>query len=254
MALNNHEQGRIREYLLGRLTDEEEEKVEARLMVDDDLFEELEISKGELLEEYCAGELSQTDRRALEAGYLASPEGRQRYTFSRALERLPERQPAPAPVPSPRRVGFFDRIRAYLNWQRLAFATGSVVLVMTLATMLLLRRPPVFVSVDLTSNVANRAPGARQYQPVRFSTDTDEVRFALKLPPSATPRSRYIVELDNQTDVTTFTPLAQNDSSILVAIPAKQLPPGIYALRLQAQLSDGTSQPEPWEYYFQVFK
>ena len=79
MALNNHDQARIREYLLGRLSDEEEEKIEERLMVDDDLFEELEISKGELIEEYSAGELNQTDRKSFEDGYLASPEGRKRW-------------------------------------------------------------------------------------------------------------------------------------------------------------------------------
>jgi len=93
MALNNHDQARIREYLLGRLSDEEEEKIEERLMVDDDLFEELEISKGELLEEYSAGELSETDRTSLEERYLASPEGRKRYTFSRTLERSRKRVP-----------------------------------------------------------------------------------------------------------------------------------------------------------------
>jgi len=253
MALNNHDQARIREYLLGRLSDEEEEKIEERLMVDDDLFEELEISKGELLEEYSAGELSETDRTSLEERYLASPEGRKRYTFSRTLERLPQRKPAPAPVPH-QRVSFFDQMRAYFSWRRWAFAAGSAALVLTLAATFLLRRPPVFVSVDLTSNVANRSPGARQYHRVTFPTNTDEVRFALQLPQSAPPRSGYVVELDNQTDVTTFTPLAQNGNSILVAIPTNQLPPGIYALRLQARLSDGTSQPEPWEYYFQVVK
>ena len=253
MALNNHDQARIREYLLGRLSDEEEEKIEERLMVDDELFEELEISKGELLEEYSAGELSQKDRKSLEDGYLVSPEGRERYTFSRALDRLPQRKPAPAPVSQPR-VTFFDQIRAYFNWRRWAFAAGSAALLLTLATTFWLSRPPVFVSVDLTSNVANRAPGARQYHPVSFASNTDEVRFALQLPQSAPPRAGYVVELDNQTDVTTFTPIAQNGSSVLVAIPTKQLPPGIYALRLQARLSDGTSQPEPWEYYFQVSK
>jgi hypothetical protein len=252
MALNNHDQARIREYLLGRLSDEEEEKIQERLMVDDDLFEELEISKGELIEEYSAGELSQTDRESLEARYLASPEGRQRYTFSRALESLPQRKPAPAPVPH--RVSFFDQIRAYFNWRGWALAAGSAALLLTMVTTYLLRRPTVFVSVDLTSNIANRSPGARQYHPVTFPTNTDEVRFALQLPQSATPRSGYVVELDNQTDVTTFKPLAQNGNSVLVAIPTSQLPPGIYSLRLQGRLSDGTSQPEPWEYYFQVVK
>ncbi len=252
MALNNNDQARIREYLLGRLSDEEEEKIEERLMIDDEFFEELEISKGEILDEYSAGELSQTDRKSFEEGYLASPEGRKRFTFSVALDRLGQRKPAPVPALMPRPVSLFDRLRAYFNWQRLAFATGSAALVITLATTLLLRRPPVFVSVDLTSNVANRAPGARQYHRLTIPSNADEVRFALQLPQSATPRAGYVVELDNQTDVTTFTPLSQSGNSVLVAIPANQLPPGIYSLRLQARLSDGTSQPEPWEYYVQV--
>jgi hypothetical protein len=253
MALNNNDQARIREYLLGRLSDEEEEKIEERLMVDDEFFEELEISKGEILDEYSAGELSQTDRKSFEEGYLASPEGRKRFTFSVALDRLGQRKPAPAPAPMPR-VAFFDRMRAFFNWQRLAFAAGSAALVLTVATTLIFRRPPVFISVDLTSNVANRSPGARQYHRLTVPSNADEVRFSLQLPQSATPRSGYVVELDNQTDVTTFTPLSQSGNSVLVAIPANQLPPGIYSLRLQARLADGTSQPEPWEYYFQVVK
>jgi hypothetical protein len=122
------------------------------------------------------------------------------------------------------------------------------------ATTLIFRRPPVFISVDLTSNVANRSPGARQYHRLTVPSNADEVRFSLQLPQSATPRSGYVVELDNQTDVTTFTPLSQSGTSVPVAIPANQLPPGIYSLRLQARLADGTSQPEPWEYYFQVVK
>ena len=42
MALSDHDQVQIREYLLGKLTDDEQEKIEERLMVEDDLFEELE--------------------------------------------------------------------------------------------------------------------------------------------------------------------------------------------------------------------
>src|SRR6185369_635446 len=99
MVLNNIDQARIRDYLLGRLSDEEEEKLEERLMVDDELFEELEISKGEIVEEYSAGELSQSDRQSFEERYLASPEGRERFTFSVALDRLGQRKPAVAPMP-----------------------------------------------------------------------------------------------------------------------------------------------------------
>ena len=72
MALNNHDEARIRDYLLGHLSDEEQEKIEERLMTEDDLFEELEISKGELIEEYRAGELSRNDHEWFAEHYLAS--------------------------------------------------------------------------------------------------------------------------------------------------------------------------------------
>ena len=227
--------------------------MEERLMVDEDLFEELEISKGELIEEYSAGELGQTDHESFERNYLTSPEGRQRYTFSRALDCLDLRQQRnTAPPPQP--ISLFEQLRAFFNRLRWAFAVGSAALLLTVATSLFLRRPPVFVSVDLTSNVANRSPGARQYHRITLTPDTDGVRFSLQLPQSATPRTAYVVELDNQTDTTTFTPLAPNQNPVLVTIPTNKLPPGLYALSLQARLPDGNSQREPWEYYFEITK
>ena len=71
MALSDHDQTRIREYLLGNLTEEEQQKIEERLMVEDDLFEELEISKGELIEEYRSGELPRREHSWFEQNYLA---------------------------------------------------------------------------------------------------------------------------------------------------------------------------------------
>ena len=66
MALNNHDQAQIREYLLGKLTEAEQEKIEERLMLEDEFFDEFEVSKDELVEEYCAGELGQAERKWFE--------------------------------------------------------------------------------------------------------------------------------------------------------------------------------------------
>jgi len=88
MALSAHDQSRIREYLLGHLSHEEQEHLEERLIVDDDLSEELEISQGELIEEYRAGELTEKERQWFESNYLASREGRERYILALALGRV----------------------------------------------------------------------------------------------------------------------------------------------------------------------
>jgi hypothetical protein len=99
MALNEHDQTRIREYLLDKLSDDEREKIEERLMVEDALFEELEILKGELVEEYREGELTGRDRESFEAGFLSSADGRQRQLFAVAIDALERHR-------QPQRVGF----------------------------------------------------------------------------------------------------------------------------------------------------
>jgi hypothetical protein len=88
MALSAHDQSRIREYLLGHLSHEEQDHLEEQLLVDGDLSEELEISKRELIEEYCAGELTKRERQWFESNYLASREGRLQYILTVAISYL----------------------------------------------------------------------------------------------------------------------------------------------------------------------
>ena len=111
MALINQDQARIRQYLLGHLSDEEQRKIEERLRVEDALVEELEITKGELIEEYCSGELNQKDHEWFEHHYLASPEGRQRHTFTLALNCLKR------PIPTPKRLTWVERLRCFFKTQ-----------------------------------------------------------------------------------------------------------------------------------------
>src|SRR5689334_21873562 len=121
MALNNHHQGQLREYLLGKLSDAEQEKIEARLMVEDQLFDEFEASKDELVEEYCAGELGTTERQFFEEHYLRSVEGQERRACVLAMDCLQSRQPVtidewtplPLPVhPPDPRPGIFQQLMA----------------------------------------------------------------------------------------------------------------------------------------------
>src|SRR5215207_1058496 len=113
MALSDHDQAHVRQYLLGSLSDVDQERIEERLMVEDDLFEELEISKGELIEEYRAGELSKKDRTWLEHHFLASPEGRQRQAFAAGIECL-ERLPVHV-KPAPQRLTFGEKLGAFFT-------------------------------------------------------------------------------------------------------------------------------------------
>src|SRR5690349_12226288 len=116
MALSDNDQTRIREYLLGNLSEEDQQTIEERLMVEDDLYEELEISKVELIEEYRSGELAGKERSWFEQNYLATTEGRERHAFIAALECFQR------PSPQPQRLTLFERLRSSLAAPRWAFA------------------------------------------------------------------------------------------------------------------------------------
>jgi hypothetical protein len=246
MALNDYDQVRIREYLLGKLTDDEQEKLEQRLMVEDDLFQELEISKGELIEEYRAGELSQRERQSF-AQFLATPEGRRRHAFTVAIACL-ERTADPPPQPRSWLERFLDLFKKP-EW---AIPAVSAALIIIVAVIWIRSRqqPPKFVAVTLTNAAISRAAGDNQYQRVTVPPDASELRISLTLPQAAAPGARYSVELDNRQETTVFKPSGQDANSVSVTIPARKVPPGLYALTIYELKPDGTKQQVPGTYFF----
>ena len=246
MALSEYDQLRIREYLLGKLNEDEQEKIEERLMVEDDLFQELEISKGELIEEYRAGELSQKEQQSF-ASFLATPEGRRRHTFAAAIQCL-ERT---VPLPQPR--GWLERFVQLFKepqWAAAAVASVALIVIVPVALIRYVQQPAKFVAVTLTNKAITRAAGDNQYQKVTVPPDASELRISLTLPEPATPGVRYSVELDNRRETTPFEPSGQDANSVSVVIPARKVPPGLYALTIYEIKPDGTKQQLPGNYFF----
>jgi len=250
MALNNHDQARIREYLLGHLNDEEQESIEERLMAEDDLFEELEISKGELVEEYCGGELAPEERQWLEGHYLASTEGRQRHALALAIGCLKQ----PEPVPS--QPSFFEKLAAFWNTQRwVAAPVVAVALVLVVAgiTWRSFYQPRGIVTVSLTNTQLNRSSGADALpQKVNLSSDAGELRASLTLPKSFPQGTRFKAVLDNQTEIKQVKVVDHKENVVTISIPAQDLPPGEYALELTATKNDGTEEAIQGSYRFDV--
>jgi len=251
MALNDHDQASIRHYLLGNLSDDEQEKIEERLMVEDDLFQELEISKGELIEEYRAGELTQNEHRWFEQHFLASPEGRQRHAFANAIECLESLDRAPVHAkPAPQRVTFQEKLQAFFRNPR--FATATLAGVAVIVVLLLIPRgPEKFVAANLTSSaVPTRGIDNDKYTRITVPADVSELRISLALPQPATPGTNYRVQLNNRHEIKNLEPSGNDKNSVLVVIPKGQVPPGYYALTLQEIKADGTEQPVPGYYFF----
>jgi len=128
-VLTSSDQILLRRYLLGDLPEAARDRVEERYLVDAEAFDQLVAAENDLIDAYIRGELSDTERQAFEAGYLATPELRERVEFARALSELSalERESAPFPVPTPgQRLWAF--IPALPGVPRLAWAAAIVVL------------------------------------------------------------------------------------------------------------------------------
>jgi len=244
MALNAHDQARIRDYLLGKLSEDDREKIEERLMVEDALFEELEILKGELIEEYREGGLTGKERRSFEHGFLSSAEGRRSQVFAVAIDTLEQHRRL-------QRIGWFERVSALFRKPQWAIATAALatVAIVVLVWIRNSQQPSKYVAITLNSSAVTRSEGQSQSQTIAIPPDASELRVSLALPQPATPDTRYRIVLDNRRQRTIIQPAGQDANSVRVVIPARHVPPGSYALIVYAIKPDGTEQ-SPGTYYF----
>jgi hypothetical protein len=250
MALSKNDQITVRGYLLGHLSEGEQEKLEERLITDEEFFDELEISKEELIEEYQAGELAQKDRQWFESHYLASPKGRMDYTFVAAMDCIEK----PVTVPSvPKPSSFFEQLSSIFRVHRLKFAgVGLSALMVILVAGLLRPGPQNSLAVTLNSTASRRNPSDTKVLRVTINPDVSELRITLTLPEPASQPTNYRAELDDRTQTKPVTLAGHDDSSVVAVIPATQLPAGYYALRLYAMTPSGKEQRIPGDYFFIV--
>lgn len=249
MALTDYDQAKVRDYLLGHLSEEEQEKIEQRFMTEDDLFEELEISKGELIEEYRADELPKKEREWFLDHYLVSSEGRQRHAFTLALDSIKRSTPAPQPL-----TGFerFTQLLRTRPWVVATATSTALVLIVAASFIVRLRLVSKSYAFSLNSTVSRRSAGDARYFRVTLSPDITELRITLQLPEGVTRGTDYRVEIDDRTEKTSLKATSHDATSVLVVIPATSLREGPYALKLYALQADNTERAIPGEYQFEL--
>ncbi len=85
--LKVNEEKALRSYLLGRLSGDDRERLEKRLLADEDYFQQLLFLEEELIDEYLAGELTAEERERFDSYFLSAPERQQQLRFAKAFRK-----------------------------------------------------------------------------------------------------------------------------------------------------------------------
>ena len=255
MALSNHDQAQIRGYLLGKLNEAEQERIEDRLMVEDELSDELEASKDDLVEEYCAGELNQADRRWFEEHFLATPEGQQRHLFVLTMDCLQEtRVPVRAEpkVDVDPRPSFLQRLAILFKTQKWAMGTVASLVLLVGAVFVITSRRPGSEGQTFSATLAspNLTRGAEAPVPTRVNLppNTAVLKLRLQFSKPAAVGTRYKAELDDRVNRKPIDIVASDSESVTVVIPTTMISPGQYAVKLLITFPDGNEQERSYRF------
>jgi methionine-rich copper-binding protein CopC len=264
MEINSENHEEIRQYLLGSLSEEIQQRIEERLMTESSFLEELEVCEDELIDDYVNNELDADNRSRFESHFLCAPGRLQKLKFAMALGRyvslssdtveteLPDNQVLVKPADPT----WTERLSASWNAQSWAFRsvlTVAVIAIIAVALWLSLpRTPSSFVALTLSISASDRAEGTTATR-VTLPLAADALRITLKLPEMSSTSSGLRVELMNDKGVIKPLGIEGLDAqSVTVVIPADQLDRGEYALRLFVIKSDGAEQRVNGNYFFTV--
>jgi len=238
-------EAQLRDFVLGKLSADESERIEEMLIESRDFFEQVEAIEAELFDDFVRGALPAEDREAFQRRY---GDEKSRMSAAVLLARKSERP---------------SNVRRFAPPQRVLLAAAAVVLV-ALSAAVLLRRGPTKAPSVAQSESARVVP---QPQPGRVITLAlvlattrdargiarvsaqagDTIEAAVRLNPAdrysgyaATVRGTdgRIVWSGTHLPAT----MANGELVLRCAIPPNACPPGEYRLRISGESPDSTSE------------
>ena len=217
---------RITAYLLEELTEQESEQFEEQCFAQDEWPDQLDAAEQELIDAYLRNELTSDRKRRFKERYLTTDARKARVLAARTIHQVlcPEALD---------KVTFREKFEAF--WRRSLVPQAAVavlVLVAVVVVILAPRSPGTFTQIELAMSSSDRATGA-QSEKVSLPLSTEALEIHLKLPEPSADTTGYSVQWEN-TDgqVRELKIDSQDAQSLVVTIPANQLTPGQYILRL----------------------
>jgi hypothetical protein len=257
LIINSNEKNEVKLYLLGQLDQSAAERLELRLLTDAAFGEEFDVIVNEITDGYVGNELRADDRKRVQQYFLRSTERQNKLRFaSELLERAAiERAPASVVQAEP---GMLERVRAF--WGNMAlltrFATTFAAIVIVAGVLLLTvpgtRTSETYAVVNLTISNSERASGSEIKQ-VRLEPGSPGIQIELALPDQIPQSKNYRVELLAEKQASRNLRIEQQtEAKLVVVVPANEIGPGSYFVRLYATNPDGTEQRIRGTYFFAV--
>lgn len=253
----------LRRYLLGQLTEPDEERLEMRLVFDPAYVEEFDMMVDEITASYVAGQFAGEEKEQVERYFLRAPERRKKFLFmSELLDQVGAQQEVPAAnVRHDRRPGFAERVREFLRSPQFAprFAMVAIAVVLLIGGVWWLNRSggPTTVNyatltVPISEADRSTTAPAPQIESIKLPADVNQLRLELLLPTPPPQSVTYRADFVPPANVRGLTIAGQDSRAVVIAVPASELKPDRYGVRLFEIHADGQEKRVPGTYYFRV--
>lgn len=260
-------QATARRYLLGELTDAEQEAFEQGYFDDPQRFEEVAGEESVLIDEYVRGRLAADVRVRFESSYMSRPDRRARVAFAEALLAKADAPPAQEPGVRGARPEGRSWFSEWFGTRGLTLAAGIAIVVLGIALWTIARSaappepgqqvtngspttpttsptpPPTVVTLALAVGAGERSSGPARPTALDIPSGTDIVRFALTLRERDYGRYRVLVRPVGGADIVQQGDLRPNldpaGPAFTIDVPASAFTSGDYMLTLQGALTTG---------------
>ena len=254
MTLPNADETLLRRYLLGTVTPQSREGLEARLFSDDKLFwERISIAEDELVGDYVQDALDGEERRDFERHFLCTDERRAKVEFAKALHAYVQ-QPQLQPQSSREsRKGWFFRPLLSPAW---ALAAAALLLILLQGPRFMAGRvgdgnTSSVVAITLPAGLMRAVGG--ELTRVRLNANSRVVQ--LQLDPGSTPYASYraaVYHVDGD-ELIADMKVTSTPTGLTLTLPGDLLPGGDYYVRLQG-LNPGAAPAQLNRYDFRVLR
>lgn len=248
----------ITAYLLEELTAEESERFEDELFAADEWETDIQGVEDDLIDAYLRRELSPERTRRFEDNYLCTEARRERARLAAAiLRRADELTPAADPKPT-EEPGWWQKISAGWNSQPAALRAVAVIAVLVLFAGAVWfvgfrgQRQPMIatLSLSLTNSTRSSAPGPNERINLQGK---DLLKLSLALPETLPATSKCDPEiLDGAGRSVSVGSSTRNGANLILEIPAAQLRPGTYQIKVSASENGNSSTTLVGYYRFVV--